>query len=88
MQAVSDGKFRRKISDGFFRRKSYIFRWNLQRCQAVANNLSLNWHNLVVTKQGPLSLLPKCNVISRAQFLGLELIKICPNVLKIMHSAM
>ena len=40
------------------------------------------------TEQGPLSLLPKCNVISRAPFLGLELIKICPNVLKIMHSAM
>jgi hypothetical protein len=40
------------------------------------------------TEQGPLSLIPKCNVISRAPSLGLELIKIGSNVLKIMHSAM
>jgi hypothetical protein len=40
------------------------------------------------TEQGPLSLLQKLNVISRVPFLGLELIKIGPNVLKIMHSAM
>ena len=40
------------------------------------------------TEQGPLSLFQKLNVISRVLFLGLELIKIGPIVLKIMHSAM